>query len=161
MKQSVVDLINKLLPKMTEKEKLAFYLAFGAHTSTDQRDHSGLEYIAHPLTVYSNCDSEDTRIVALLHDVIEDTEITEKDLALLFDKNIVEAVVLLSHPKGEYDKKSYFENIKANPIARKVKIEDLRNNIDETRLYTLLDWHKKRVESTYIPNLNYLLDDDK
>ena len=157
MDKKVISLINELTPKMTEKEKLAFYLAFGAHTSTDQRDQAGLEYIGHPLTVYLHCDTEDERIVALLHDVVEDTKITLKDLSLLFKPEIVEAIGLLSHPKTGYDRQEYLDKIKANPLARKVKIEDFRTNIDKSRLMTLIEWHDEMVERLYKPNLEYLL----
>ena len=159
MDKQVISIIKEQLPKMTEKEKLAFFLAFGAHTSTDQRDQAGLEYIGHPLTVYSHCDTEDERIVALLHDVLEDTKITRKDLELLFPTHIVEAVALLSHPKTGYDRDAYIRNIKANPLARKVKIEDFRANIDESRIQSLVEWHRHEVETKYKPNLDFLLRD--
>lgn len=159
MDKKIIDLINEQLPKMTEKEKLAFYLAFGAHTSTDQRDQAGLEYIGHPLTVFCNCDTEDERVVALLHDVLEDTKITEKDLRLLFLDHIVDAIKLLSHPKTGYNREEYFKNIKANPLARKIKIEDLKANIDDSRLRSLIEWHEQKVKNQYIPNLEYLLKD--
>ena len=159
MDPKVETIIQEQLPKMSEKEKLAFFLAFGAHTSSDQRDQAGLEYIGHPLTVYSHCDTEDERIVALLHDVLEDTKITADDLRLLFPDNIVDAVVLLSHPKHGYDREEYIANIKTNPLARKVKIEDFRANIDESRIQSLVEWHKHEVESKYKPNLSKLLED--
>lgn len=160
MDKKVINIIKEQMPNMTEKERLAFFLAFGAHTSTDQRDQAGLEYIGHPLTVYSHCDTEDERIVALLHDVLEDTKITAKDLALLFPSHIVEAVQLLSHPKTNYNRDEYLTKIKANPLAKKVKIEDFKANIDPSRIQSLVDWHKNEVETKYKPNLNYLLDDN-
>lgn len=157
MDKQVINIIHEQLPKMTEKEKYAFFLAFGAHTATDQRDQAGLEYIGHPLTVFSQCDTEAERIVALLHDVLEDTKITRKDLELLFEPHIVEAVTLLSHPKNDYDRTDYIEKIKANPLARKVKIEDLRTNIDNSRLVSLMEWHDREVETKYKPNMEFLL----
>ena len=160
MDEKVITLINTLVPTMSEKEKLAFYLAFGAHTGRDQKDHAGLEYIGHPLTVFAHCDSEDTRVVALLHDVVEDTEITLEDLSLLFEPKIVEAVKLLSHEKGPYDRETYIRNIKANPIARKVKIEDLRTNMDRNRLLSLLEWHDNKVNKHYKNEFEELLKDD-
>lgn len=156
--EKVIKIINENFPKMTDKGRLAFAIAFGAHTGKGQKDYAGLEYIGHPLTVYSNCDTEEERIAALLHDVVEDTDITLDDLSLFFEKEIVEAVGLLSHPKV-YDKKAYMDGIKKNKIARKVKIEDLRTNMDRSRLESLLEWHDKRVENQYSHNLAFLLND--
>ncbi len=157
---SIVKLIKEVFPKMTEKERLAFAVAFGAHTGADQKDYAGLEYIGHPLTVYLGCDTEDEKVVALLHDVVEDTEITLEDLSILFEPHIVEAVSLLSHPKV-YDKEKYITELKKNPISRKVKIEDLKTNMDRSRLESLLVWHDNRVRNQYSKNLEYLLDDNK
>lgn len=158
MDEKVIKIIKEAVPKMTEKEKLAFAIAFGAHTGNGQLDYAGLEYIGHPLTVYLHCDPEEERIVALLHDVVEDTKITCDDLAMFFEPNIIEAVKVISHPKV-YDKEAYMKAIKANPIARKVKIEDLRTNMDRSRLESLLEWHDARVKNQYSKNLNYLLND--
>lgn len=158
--EKVIAIINEAVPKMSEKERLAFGIAFGAHTGKDQKDYAGLEYIGHPLTVYLHCDTEEERIAALLHDVVEDTSVTLDDLRLFFDDEIVDAIGLLSHPKV-YDKKKYMEGIKANPIARKVKIEDLRTNMDRTRLESLLEWHDLRVKNQYSHNLAYLLGEEE
>ena len=105
-------------------------IAFGAHTGQGQMDYAGLEYIGHPVTVYLGCDTEDERIVALLHDVVEDTKVTLEDLSMFFDEKIIEALRVISHPK-KYDKKQYMIDVKNNPIARKVKIEDLKTNMDK------------------------------
>lgn len=158
MDSKIVKLIKDLYPKMTEKEKLAFSIAFGAHTGKGQKDYAGLEYIGHPLTVYAHCDTEEERIAALLHDVVEDTDITLDELSLFFEPNIIEAVKLLSHDK-QYDKDAYIKAIKTNPIARKVKLEDLRTNMDRSRLESLLEWHDHRVETQYKKNFEYLSND--
>ena len=159
MDDKIIKIIKEAYPKMTDKEKLAFGIAFGAHTGQGQMDYAGLEYIGHPLTVYLGCDTEEERIVALLHDVVEDTKVTLDDLSLFFDDNIVEAVRVISHPK-QYDKKQYMIDVKNNPIARKVKIEDLKTNMDRSRLESLLEWYDKRVENQYKHNLAYLLDEE-
>ncbi len=159
MDEKVIKIIKDVYPKMTDKEKLAFGIAFGAHTGQGQMDYAGLEYIGHPLTVYLGCDTEDERIVALLHDVVEDTKVTLEDLSMCFDENIVEALRVISHPK-KYDKKQYMLDVKNNPLARKVKIEDLKTNMDRSRLESLLEWYDKRVENQYKHNLAYLLDEE-
>ena len=159
MDEKVIKIIKEVYPKMTDKEKLAFGIAFGAHTGQGQMDYAGLEYIGHPLTVYLGCDTEDERIVALLHDVVEDTKVTLEDLSMFFDENIIEALRVISHPK-KYDKKQYMLDVKNNPLARKVKIEDLKTNMDRSRLESLLEWYDKRVENQYKHNLAYLLDEE-
>ncbi len=160
MDNKIMKLIKDTYPRMTDKEKLAFGIAFGAHTGQGQMDYAGLEYIGHPLTVYLGCDTEDERIVALLHDVTEDTKITLEELSLFFDENIIEALRVISHPK-KYDKKQYMLDVKNNPLARKVKIEDLKTNMDRSRLESLLEWYDNRVETQYKHNLEFLLDDNK
>ena len=97
--------------------------------------------------------------MALLHDVLEDAKITHKDLELLFPSHIVEAVALLSYPRTGYDRDEYIRNIRANPLSRNVKIEDFRANIDESRIQSLVEWHRNKVETKYKPNLEFLLKD--
>ena len=160
MDKKVIDLIKDTYPKMTEKEKIAFAIAFGAHTGNGQMDYSGLEYINHPLSVYLGCATEDEKIVALLHDTVEDTKITLEDLSLFFDENIIEALRVISHPK-KYDKKQYMIDVKNNPLARNVKIQDLKHNMDRSRLESLLEWHDNKVEKQYKHNLAYLLDKEE
>ena len=75
---------------MTNKIELAYAIASVAHKG--QADKVGVDYINHPLTVSKNCNNEQEKIVALLHDVLEDTKVTKDDLLLFFDKEIVEAV---------------------------------------------------------------------
>ena len=159
MDEKVIKIIKDVYHKMTDKEKLAFGIAFGAHTGQGQMDYAGLEYIGHPLTVYLGCDTEDERIVALLHDVVEDTKVTLEDLSMFFYENIVEALRVISHPK-KYDKKQNMLDVKNNPLARKVKIEDVKTNMDRSRLESLLEWYDKRVENQYKHNLAYLLDEE-
>lgn len=157
MDNKVIDLINLAYPNMTIKEKEAFFIAFGAHEGQKQKDYAGLEYIAHPLIIYLGCNNEDERIVALLHDVIEDTKITIADLELFFDKKIIDALKLITHEKI-YDRDEYIKKIKENPIARRVKILDLKTNLDETRFDDLIKWHKEKSKK-YIKDLKYLEED--
>lgn len=153
--EKVLKIINETYPKMSSLERLAFGIAFGAHTGIGQKDYAGLEYINHPLALYNMCETEDERIVALLHDVVEDTDITISDLEIFFSPVIIEAIKAITHEKV-YDKKAYMEGIKANVLARRVKIMDLKHNMDRTRLESLLEWHDKRVENQYKWNLEYL-----
>ena len=85
---------------MTEKIKLAYAIAYVAHKN--QYDKVGVPYINHPLTVSSFLNTEDEKIVGLLHDVVEDTAVTLDDLRLFFDENIIEAINLLKEISNEY-----------------------------------------------------------
>lgn len=124
--------------------ELALKIATEAHKG--QVDKAGVPYINHPLTVASLVDTEEEKIVALLHDTIEDTSITEQDLIDYgFPNEIVEAVKLLTHNKN-VPYMDYVAKIKDNELARKVKIADLTHNSDLSRLKEITDKDKKRYE---------------
>ena len=133
--------------------ELALKIATEAHKG--QVDKAGVPYINHPLTVASLVDTEEEKIVALLHDTIGDTSITEQDLIDYgFPNEIVEAVKLLTHNKN-VPYMVYVAKIKDNELARKVKIADLTHNSDLSRLKEITDKDKKRYEK-YQKALLYL-----
>ena len=116
----------------TTLTKKALKICFNAHK--DQVDKSGLPYVFHPFHLAEQMNSEDEVCAALLHDVVEDTDITFEDLEKEgFNNKVIDALKLLTHdddtPYMEYVKK-----IKLNDIARKVKLADLKHNTDLTRL---------------------------
>ena len=124
------------------KYELALKIATEAHKG--QVDKAGIPYINHPLTVASLVDTEEEKIVALLHDTIEDTNITEQDLLNYgFSNKIVKAVKLLTHNKN-VPYMDYIAKIKDNELARKVKIADLTHNSDLSRLKGITEKDKKR-----------------
>lgn len=128
----------------TKMTKLALKICFEAHR--DQLDKSGLPYVFHPFHLAEQMTDEETTVVALLHDVVEDTHITLGDLEKLgFGEKILEAISLMTHSEG-VDYMDYVAKIKTNPIARAVKLADLRHNSDMTRLDTVTDWDIKRAE---------------
>ncbi len=116
----------------TEKTKRAMRICFDAHK--DQVDKSGLPYVFHPIHLAEQMQDENTTIVALLHDVVEDTDITLENLRQEgFCDDVINAIALMTHgDKVEY--LEYVKKIKPNPIARAVKLADLRHNSDITRL---------------------------
>ena len=116
----------------TDKTKRALKLCFKAHK--DQLDKSGLPYVFHPFHLAEQMDDEDSTIVALLHDVAEDSNYTLKDIrGMGFGKDVMDALTLLTHDESE-DYMSYVKKIAGNPLARKVKLADLAHNSDVTRL---------------------------
>ncbi|MBQ6001761.1 MAG: HD domain-containing protein [Synergistaceae bacterium] len=109
----------------------AIDLAYSAHHG--QKDKAGRPYFTHPFTVAMKMETEAEICTALLHDVVEDTRITLEYLRENFTPEIAEAVDVLTHRDGEsYDE--YILKIKANPLARKVKLSDIEHNMDVTRL---------------------------
>lgn len=133
--------------------KQALQLCFDAHV--DQRDKTGLPYIYHPLHLAYQLESEYEIVTALLHDVVEDTNYTFDDLLnMKYPKEIVEALTYLTH-KDDVSYEDYIKNIKNNPLARKVKIADLRHNSDLTRLNTVSEKDLKRRQK-YLNAIKYL-----
>ncbi len=128
----------------TPKTKKAMKLCFEAHK--DQTDKSGLPYVFHPFHVAEQMPDEITTIVALLHDVIEDTSYTLWDLQEMgFDPDVLEALALMTHDKN-VSYMDYVTRIKDNDIARTVKLADLRHNSDLTRMDEIDQAALKRVE---------------
>ncbi len=115
----------------TKLTKEAMRIAYHAHHG--QLDKSGVPYIFHPYHLAEQMDTEYTTCVALLHDVVEDTPITLSYLAERFPSEVVDAVALLTHADGT-DYYAYVKRIKANPIARTVKLADLHHNCDTSRI---------------------------
>ena len=99
-----------------------------------QFDKQGVEYFKHPETVASYVDEEDAKIVAYLHDVIEDGngQISLAELRSIFGDEIAEAVNILTRPK-DMPYFDYVERIKTNDLAKKVKLADLKHNTDPNR----------------------------
>lgn len=135
------------------KYELALKIATDAHKG--QVDKAGVEYINHPLKVASLVDTEKEQIVALLHDTIEDTYITEQHLIDYgFSDEIIEAVKILTHNEN-ISYMDYIQKIKNNKLARKVKIADLTHNSDLNRLKNITEKDRKRWEK-YQKALMYL-----
>ena len=100
-------------------------IAYDAHH--EQYDVCGMPYIFHPFTVAENMTDEYSTCVALLHDVVEDTDVTLDDLAGEFPEEVIEAVRLMTHDK-DVDYEEYVTALKGNPIARAVKLADVAHN---------------------------------
>ena len=128
----------------TPLTKKAMQFCFAAHK--EQTDKSGLPYVFHPFHLAEQMPDELTAAAALLHDVVEDTPYTLDDLRSQgFPETVIDALELLTHREGV----SYFDYvaaIKLNPIARQVKMADLRHNSDLTRLDVVDSKALERVE---------------
>ena len=119
----------------TKLTKMAICLCFNAHK--DQVDKSGMPYVFHPFHLAEQMQTEETTIVALLHDVVEDTDYTLEDLAAMgFGPVVIEALSLLTHDE-DVPYMDYVRTIKNNPVAKEVKLADLQHNSDLSRLDTV------------------------
>lgn len=117
------------LAKLLEKAAL---ICVTSHTG--QRDKSGAAYFQHPMRVAMCCHTDVERIVALLHDTIEDTDITaEYLLAEGFPEYIIDAILSVTKRKGE-NYEDFVSRAALNPIGRIVKLHDLEDNLDILRL---------------------------
>ncbi len=128
----------------TEMTKKALKLCFEAHK--EQTDKTGLPYVFHPFHLAEQMQTEETVIAALLHDVVEDTDFTIQDIAEMgFPKDVLDALALLTHDKS-IPYPDYVARIKGNPIAKAVKLADLKHNSDLSRLDTVDEAALQRVE---------------
>ncbi len=111
-------------------------IALAANAHAGQKDKAGYPYILHPLRVMLNMTTESEMIAAVLHDIVEDTQITSEELRRQgFSEDILDAVRLLTkQDKDKQDYLSYIGQIRQNPIARKVKLADLEDNMNIRRL---------------------------
>ena len=128
----------------TPLTRKALKICFDAHK--DQTDKAGVPYVFHPFHLAEQMEDEETTIVALLHDVVEDTEYTLGDLRSMdFGDNVMEALALMTHDEA-VPYMDYVAKIKSNPIARAVKLADLRHNSDLSRLDSVDDKSMERVK---------------
>lgn len=120
----------------------ALYIMLKAHRG--QKDKGGKPYFLHPLRVSKRLSNKKEKIVALLHDVLEDSNFTIDDLSFL-DIEQKKALLLLTHKKED----PYFEYIKKisqNKIARNVKLSDLKDNMTLTRLKEIKQEDIQRIK---------------
>lgn len=119
-------------------------IAYEAHHG--KRDRNEIPYVFHPYHLAEQMDTEYEVLVALLHDVVEDSELTLEDLRQDgFPEEVVEAVRLLTHEEG-VPYLDYVAALKENPLAKKVKLADLHHNSDVTRLGKINEKTAKRVK---------------
>ncbi|MDY0236199.1 MAG: GTP pyrophosphokinase [Gudongella sp.] len=122
----------------------AIDISFNAHKG--QYDKAGKPYASHPIYVACKMKTDKEKIVALLHDVLEDTEITVEYLIQEgYTGEIIEAIIAITRENAE-DYFQYIKRVKQNPLAKKVKIEDLKHNMDISRINEPTQRDLERVE---------------
>jgi len=131
-------------------EKLTEAMSWMNHVHEQQIDKEGLPYVLHPLKLMLAFEGdEDAMLVALLHDTLEDCDSTDADTLLCyytetFGNNVADAIVALTRTdRLPYD--DYVKRVATTPLARRVKIADLRHNLDTLRLSELTNNDCKRI----------------
>ena len=110
------------------KQALENAAKFCLYWHSGQDDRNGDPYFLHPFAVMNMCETYEQKMVALLHDIIEDTDCPIKDLADAFPQEVFAAVMSITRGDGE----NYFDYIRRlsnNPLAKYVKIRDLQHNL--------------------------------
>ena len=125
------------IKEITKEEymlELAKFVSENSHKN--QVDKAGIDYFAgHIQAVVNGVTTNKEKIVAYLHDTVEDTPLTIERIKELFGEEIGEAVFAITKSKdGSLSYDDYIERVKANPLARAVKISDLKHNMDLSRL---------------------------
>lgn len=123
-----------------------------------QRDKMGCAYFQHPMRVAMRCRTDEEKMVALLHDTIEDTDITaEYLLAEGFPQSVVDGILSVTKREGE-SYEDFVARAKQNPLGRVVKLHDLEDNLDIFRL-TALDADMTARYNKYLAARRFLLED--
>ena len=133
-------------------------LAIAKDAHKGQVDKAGVAYIQHPLYVASLVEGELAKTIALLHDVVEDSAWTLEDLRMEgLPEEVVQAVGILTKKRNE-NYEEYILRVKQNPLARQVKLADLKHNSDLSRLANVTDRDRKRV-AKYQKAIAYLIEE--
>ena len=129
---------------MNEVFETALEIALKAHKG--QVDKNGVAYITHPLAVAAQLDSLELKTVDVLHDTIEDTDVTAEYLIERgIPKHLVEVVQLLTKPEDE-EYESYLKRVRENPMAKAVKLADLTHNTSPERASGLNEKRRAKYE---------------
>jgi len=115
--------------------KLAECIYYAIEKHGKQKDYSGIPYIVHLISVTNMMENKKEKIVAVLHDIIEDTNINELQLISDLDlpAEIIDAITAITHRKNESNSE-YIDRVRKNSLASKVKLADLKSNMDLTRM---------------------------
>lgn len=132
----------------------ALRIAIRAHEG--QQDKSGREYVMHPICVAERCKDTRAKIVALLHDTIEDTDVTIEYLRKEgFPEEIIDAVLSVTKQEGE-NYEDFVRRAARNAIGKEVKIADLEDNMDIRRLKEIKEEDVARLRK-YLSAWQYLI----
>ena len=126
---------------------LAKAIEIAASAHSEQKDKGGSPYILHPIRVMMSLNTEEEKIVGVLHDVVEDSEDWNFDRLREegFAEDIVSALKSVTKQSDAENYEAFIERARRNQIGRNVKIADLRDNLDVTRIGTLKEKDLLRI----------------
>lgn len=131
------------------KDLLALAIAIASEAHKHQKDKLGEPYILHPIRVMMMCKTDEERIVAILHDLLEDSAWTDEALLRAgFPAEIVEAIVCLTRQDGE-EYPAFIDRVTTNKLATRVKLFDLKDNLAPDRLDELSTPTQLRLRAKY------------
>lgn len=118
---------------------LATAIEIAASAHRNQADKGGSPYILHPIRVMMSLDTEDEKIVGILHDVVEDSDVWnfERLREEGFEENILSALKSVTKVSEDEDYQQFIKRAGQNEIGRNVKIADIKDNLDITRIGAL------------------------
>jgi len=136
----------------------AIILAANAHRG--QKDKAGAPYILHPLRLMMQMKSETERIAAVLHDLIEDTACSLEELSKAgYSQEILDALDCLTRRHDE-TYSAFIDRVKENPLAVKVKLADLEDNLNIKRFKNIAEKDLLRL-NRYLKAWQSLTDDPR
>lgn len=154
MDEFVLDAMNMDLQELLER---AAYICVTKHAG--QRDKSGEAYFQHPMRVAMRCRCPEERMVALLHDVMEDCGVTPEELlAEGFPKEVVDGVLSVTKREGE-SYEDFVARAKRNKLGRVVKLHDLEDNLDVFRVKSISERMAERC-NRYLAAHRFLMDEN-
>lgn len=131
--------------KLPTPDLLGKAIAIATLAHDGQLDKAGQPYILHPIRVMMSMFTLEEKIVGITHDVPEDTTVSLDDLSRIFPTNIIVALDALTHREGE-SYEDYILRVKTNSLATRVKLADLRDNMNKDRIPYPSDRDRKRWE---------------
>ena len=140
---------------MTGEEMVAAARLIAKLAHKGQVDKAGNDYFAHPEAVTAKLETAEEKAVGYLHDTVEDTDVTVEEIREIFGDRIADAVALLTHTEG-VPYMDYVKEIGKDPLARRVKMADLINNMDISRIKDPGQKDYVRIENKYRPAYAYL-----
>lgn len=133
--------------------ELAAAIAALAHAGA--KDHAGAPYLLHPVRVMMAVESDDAKIVATLHDVVEDSAVSVESLRAFLPAHLCDAIAAISKLPGE-SRERYYARVLMNPLALEVKLADIADNV--ARLDRLADSvMREKLKAKYEKALSILL----
>ena len=131
---------------MNEEELLEKAIAIAVDAHRGQKDRYNSPYVLHPLRVMARLDTATEKIVGILHDVVEDTDWTFDQLSREgFPANILSALECVTKKEGE-EYEAFVKRSAGNPVARRVKLADLEDNMDVRRMPQVSDQDVPRLQ---------------